>query len=87
MRMHNEFDAPHLPGDWRKNEEITPLENSSGNDWVATCGVCDACFAVTAEASPENPSPSGSFCPDCQENRLKAPGVLHWRKRWVLADQ
>jgi hypothetical protein len=46
------------------------------DDWVATCMVCYGDFAIRHEDSPNNPSPSGSFCPDC-----KAPGVLHWRQR------
>lgn len=52
------------------------------DDWVADCGVCGANFLVRASNSPDNPSPSGTFCPDCRP-KTKAPGVLHWRRRMV----
>lgn len=51
------------------------------DDWVATCGVCMGNFSIAAEDCPDNPSSSGTFCPDCRARRMKAPGVLHWRKR------
>lgn len=39
----------------------------------ATCGVCRA---VWAREEREPPKPC--FCPDCQERKLTAPGVLTW---------
>lgn len=51
------------------------------DDWVSECLVCLGAFSVRAVDSPQNPAPTGSFCPDCRENRRVAPGVLHWFRR------
>lgn len=44
--------------------------------WNARCGVCG--MGWTVRQTP-NPSPHGSFCPNCRNNKLSAPGVLHWK--------
>lgn len=45
--------------------------------WRAVCGVDGSAWKVDGVA--ENPAPTGSFCPDCRERRMMAPGVLHWK--------
>lgn len=67
--------------DWKRVEEIPIIKEQRDDDWVADCGVCEANFVVSAEDSPEIPSQSGSFCPDCRNTRLIAPGVLNWHRR------
>jgi hypothetical protein len=57
------------------------------DDWVSTCMICDGDFAVRLEESPENPSKSGTFCPDCRARGRIAPGVLHWRPRHKADDE
>jgi hypothetical protein len=65
----------------RRDERIAVVKRLLDDDWIAECGVCEGNFVITAEDSPEIPSKSGTFCPDCRANNLKAPGVLHWRRR------
>lgn len=62
-------------------EDLNIITMPYPNDWVSSCGVCGASFAIRAVDSPENPSANGSFCFDCQSERKMAPGVLHWRRR------
>lgn len=73
--------APEL--NW-KRRELPTVREPQADDWVAECGVCEGQFAIRAADSPENPAPTGSFCPDCKQSRLIAPGVLHWRRRLDL---
>ncbi len=62
--------------------DLPQIRTALPDDWVATCGVCEARFAIRAADVPEgNPYPHGSFCPDCRERRLMAPGVLNWFRR------
>lgn len=42
--------------------------------WVARCGVCSASYEQEARGKP-----SAAFCPECQESRRRAPGVLNWQ--------
>lgn len=51
------------------------------DDWIAECLICNGDFAIRHEDSPDNPSPSGTFCPDCKARGRIAPGVLHWHRR------
>lgn len=52
------------------------------DDWVARCAVCDTKFAI--RAVHQETQPNSCFCPDCQVNRLVAPGVLSWKRRHDL---
>lgn len=61
--------------------DIPKIKVIRDDDWVATCGVCEGSFVIEKADSADNPSLSGSFCPDCKERRLIAPGVLHWSPR------
>lgn len=58
-------------------EANVPLQT----DWISQCGVCEENFLIRDDAEPGNPYPHGSFCPDCKESGLIAPGVLHWKRR------
>jgi hypothetical protein len=60
---------------------LREMRDPLSNDWVATCGVCNSDFSVRASDSPNIPSKSGTFCPDCRARGLMAPGVLHWKLR------
>lgn len=44
--------------------------------WRAICGVCSAGWK--AGPMETNPAPNGSFCPDCQDKKMMAPGILNW---------
>lgn len=47
--------------------------------WRGQCRVCDNWFEHPKH-TPDNPSPSGTFCPVCRdERRMTAPGVVHWK--------
>lgn len=52
--------------------------------WRATCGVDGSHWMVKDAA--ENPAPTGSFCPDCRERKMTAPGVLHWKPDTAAKD-
>jgi hypothetical protein len=43
--------------------------------WRAQCGVC---YSSWVGESEECPSESGTFCPNCRDKGLMAPGVLNW---------
>lgn len=57
--------------------------------WIGQCGVCLNWFKHP-KRTEDNPSPHGSFCPVCRENRLMAPGVVHFVKdaepEWTDAE-
>lgn len=61
--------------------DIPKIAAPRDDDWVAVCGVCEGSFVVAKADNEANPAPHGSFCPDCKERRLIAPGVLHWHPR------
>lgn len=61
--------------------DLPQMTEGMPDDWTATCGVCIADFAVRKSDSENNPAPHGSFCPDCRQRGLIAPGVLHWNPR------
>lgn len=63
--------------DWEKKTLPESFGAETG-DWVARCGVCNGEFVVPNQE--DNPAPTGSFCPDCRNNKLKAPGVLNWKR-------
>lgn len=46
--------------------------------WRATCGV-DGSRWIAEMKDDSKPPPGGSFCPDCQERKMVAPGVLNWK--------
>lgn len=62
-------------------EGIPTITEQLDDDWTSFCGVCLADFVIAAKDSVDNPSASGTFCPDCRARGMKAPGVLHWRRR------
>lgn len=61
--------------------DLEVCKSPRDDDWVASCGVCYGNFVLLARTYPDNPSASGTFCPDCRARKLIAPGVLHWKKR------
>lgn len=43
--------------------------------WRGSCGVCNTLYQ-----HPENSreKPNATFCPDCRERGMMAPGVVNW---------
>ncbi len=54
------------------------MKKGRSDDWVANCATCFETFCITAKDSPN--CPKAMFCPDCR-GRVKAPGVLNFRRR------
>ena len=64
-----------------KLADLRQATTARPDDWVSECGVCEGNFLIRAEDLSEQPSESGTFCPDCRANGAIAPGVLHWTRR------
>ena len=47
--------------------------------WEADCGVCGSTFGWPLDEQ-DDPPKHGVFCPQCRENGLSAPGVLHFEE-------
>lgn len=62
-------------------ESLSIITEALPDDWVASCGLCGASFAIRFVDCAENPSVNGSFCFDCQASKRSAPGVLNWHRR------
>lgn len=53
--------------------------------WEADCPRCEASFEFSPTPEQPEPSPHGTFCPNCREQKYLCLGILHFKKRRVLA--
>jgi hypothetical protein len=65
------------------SEPDNMANDSQTTVWRGQCGVCMNWFEHPARTE-DNPSPSGTFCPVCRdERRMTAPGVVRWKAEAV----
>jgi len=52
-------------------------------EWQARCHVCGTSWTCESDSNP-----GASFCEDCRERQIVAPGVLNWKEvHWTTELQ